>query len=63
MEYHKVKDVFHIQHVLGHKELKPTLIYINIEKSLFQSVDDEFHVKVAHSLEEACKLLELDSNT
>lgn len=60
MEYHKVKDVFHVQHVPGHKELKLTLIYINIEKSLFQNTDDEFHVRVAHSLEEACKLLEVD---
>jgi hypothetical protein len=35
-----------------------TLIYINIEKALFQNADDEFHVKVAQSLDEACKLLE-----
>ncbi|MEM2080834.1 MAG: hypothetical protein QXP44_01050 [Candidatus Bathyarchaeia archaeon] len=27
--------------------------------SLFQNADDEFHVKVAHNLDEACKLLEV----
>ena len=59
MEYHKTRDVFHVQHVLGHKELRSTLVYINIEKSLFLNADDEFHVKVAHSLEEACALLEV----
>ena len=59
MEYHKTRDVFHVQHVLGHRELRSTLVYINIEKSLFQNTDDEFHVRVAHSLEETCKLLEV----
>jgi integrase/recombinase XerD len=59
MEYHKTRDVFHVQHVLGHKDLRSTLIYINLENSLFQSTDDEFHVKVAQSLDEACKLLEV----
>jgi len=32
---------------------KPTAIYINIEKSPSQNVDGEFHVMIAHSLEEA----------
>jgi len=59
MEYHKTKDVFHVQQILGHKELKSTLIYINLENALFQNVDDEFHVKIAHDLNEACKLLEV----
>lgn len=33
--------------------------YINLEKALFQNADDEFHVKVVHNLDEACKLLEV----
>ena len=32
---------------------------INSEKALFQNADEEFHVKVAHNLDEACKLLEV----
>jgi len=35
------------------------LIYINLEKALFQNSADEFHVKVAQNLDEACKLLEV----
>jgi integrase/recombinase XerD len=59
MEYHKTKDILHVQQVLGHRDLRNTLIYINLEKALFQNADDEFHVKVAHNLDEACKLLEV----
>lgn len=59
MEYHKVKDMFPVQHVLGHKQLTSTLIYINLEKAIFTNTHDEFHVRVAHSLEEACELLEV----
>lgn len=59
MEYHKTRDILHVQQLLGHRDLRNTLIYINLEKALFQNVDDEFHVKVAHNLDEACKLLEV----
>ena len=59
MEYHKTRDILHVQQLLGHRDLRNTLIYINLEKALFQNTDDEFHVKVAKSLEEACKLLEV----
>ena len=59
MEYHKTKDILHVQQLLGHRDLRNTLIYINLEKALFQNADDEFHVKVAHNLDEACKLLEV----
>ena len=34
-------------------------ININLEKALYQNADDEFHVKVSHDLDEACKLLEV----
>ena len=59
MEYHKTRDILHVQQVLGHRDLRNTLIYINLEKALFQNADDKFHVKVAHKLDEACKLLEV----
>jgi integrase len=59
MEYHKTRDILHVQQLLGHRDLRNTLIYINLEKVLFQNTDDEFHVKVAQSLDEACKLLEV----
>ncbi|MEM3752902.1 MAG: site-specific integrase [Candidatus Bathyarchaeia archaeon] len=59
MEYHKTRDILYVQQLLGHRDLRNTLIYINLEKALFQNTDDEFHVKVAQSLDEACKLLEV----
>jgi len=59
MEYHKTRDILHVQQVLGHRDLRNTLIYINLEKALFQNANDEYHVKVAQTLEEATKLLEV----
>jgi len=32
---------------------------INLEKAIFQNADEEYHVKVADPLQEACKLLEV----
>jgi integrase len=61
MEYHKTKDLIHVQELLGHKNIEITREYIYIEKSFFQSTeDDEFHVKVAKTQEEIVQLLELN---
>lgn len=57
-EYHKTHDVIHVQRILGHKSIKSTMLYINIESALYQSIDDDFHVKVAENIDEACKLIE-----
>jgi len=45
--------------LLGHRDLRNTLIYINLEKAIFQNADEEYHVKVAENLDEACRLLEV----
>jgi len=58
MEYHKTKDIMHVKYVLGHKEIKSTMIYINLEQALFLSETDDFICKVAHNLEEAIPLIE-----
>lgn len=39
--------------------MRSTEIYINIEQAMFNEANDEFHVKVADTLEQACKLLEV----
>ena len=58
-EYHKTRDILHVQQVLGHRTIKSTMQYINLEAALYhQSNNDDFHVKVAETLTEACKLLE-----
>ncbi|MCW4047887.1 MAG: hypothetical protein NWE99_10090 [Candidatus Bathyarchaeota archaeon] len=39
--------------------IKSTMTYVNLEAALYHSGgNDAFHVKVASTLEEACKLLE-----
>lgn len=59
-EYHKTKDIMRVMYILGHKNIRNTLIYINLENTLFQSRNnDEFHVRVAKTVDEACKLLEV----
>ena len=57
-EYHRTKDILHMQRLLGHKCIQNTLIYINLESKLFNSTDDGFTVRVAHNTGEACSLVE-----
>lgn len=59
MEAAKTRDPFHVMQFLGHKDIKNTLRYIQIEKALFNSGNDQFHVKVARTAEEACQLIEV----
>jgi integrase len=60
MEYHRTKDPLYVKELLGHKKLDTTLLYIQIEKNLFQSdSQDEFVVKVAKTPEEVKSLLEV----
>jgi integrase len=59
MEYHKTKDILYVMRLLGHNSLKTTLIYIDLETALFREANDEFTVKVADTLEQASKLLEV----
>jgi hypothetical protein len=49
----------HVKTVLGHKSIQSTMLYINLEQAVFATKSDEFHVKVAKTLEEACKLMEV----
>jgi site-specific recombinase XerC len=59
MEYHKTKDILHVKEILGHKNINNTLIYINLERAVFKTSNNEFTVKAVKTLEEACKLLEV----
>ena len=54
MEYYKTKDILHVMQILGHKNIKNTLIYTH----LVNFKDDEYISKVAKTVEEACKLVE-----
>jgi hypothetical protein len=59
MEYYKTEDPYRVKQFLGHKELRNTRIYINIERTMFESGSDEFTVKVATNPEEVKALLEV----
>jgi integrase len=59
IEYHKTRDILYTQRLLGHKNIQNTLIYVNIENALFQNTNDEFIVKTAKTIEEACRLIEV----
>ena len=59
MLYHQTKDPYYVQHFLGHKSLKSTEIYINIEHTLFGAgTNDQFTVRIAEKPEEIKELLE-----
>lgn len=59
MEYHKTHDARYVQKLLGHKQLTSTEIYINLEQAVFDEANDEFHVKAAENLKEACNLIQV----
>jgi integrase len=57
--YHQTKDLYYVKQFLGHKDLKNTEIYINIEHTLFDQYSDQYTVKVADKPEEVKALLEV----
>jgi hypothetical protein len=59
MKHDKTKDLIHVQQVLGYADIKSTMIYINLVHALFNTSNDEFHVRTAGTIDEACKLAEV----
>ena len=57
--YHKTRDTHYVAQMLGHKHTMTTEIYINMEKMAFNITSNEYTVKVAATIEEACQLLEV----
>ena len=53
MEYHKTKDILHVQERLGHRSITSTLIYTH----LVNFEGDDYHVRTAKSLKEDEELL------
>jgi len=47
-EYYRTHNILHEQKLLGHRTIKSTMQYINLEAALYHnSYVDDFHVKVA----------------
>jgi hypothetical protein len=57
MEYHKTKDILHVMQVLGHKNIKNTLMYVQLADELFRD-QQEYTSKVAKTETDACALIE-----
>jgi len=55
MEYHRTKDILYVMKLLGHKNIKNTLIYTQLLP--FQE-NDSFITKIAADTKEACQLIE-----
>lgn len=58
MDYHKTKDIMHVRYILGHKNINCTLVYINLEETIFLQSTDEWYTIVTHSIDEECKAVE-----
>ncbi|MBS7653414.1 hypothetical protein KEJ13_09850 [Candidatus Bathyarchaeota archaeon] len=55
MEYHRTKDIQHVMQILGHRNIKNTLVYtqlIQLER------DEEYVCRVAKTVEQATELVE-----
>ena len=57
IEYHKTKDIMHVKYILGHRDIKTTLIYINIEQATFLNQTNDWTSKVSHTIEEETTLI------
>jgi integrase len=58
MLYHQTKDILYVMKFLGHKGLKNTLIYIDLEIACFPNGGDDYVGKVATTHIEALNLIE-----
>ena len=58
MLYHQTKDILYVMRLLGHKNIKNTLIYVQLEEALFKNEEEEYVCKVAKTVEEAKNLVE-----
>ena len=57
MLYHKTKDMYYVMRVLGHKNIKNTFLYVQLEEALFQGEVDCIS-KVAKTEKDICALIE-----
>jgi len=54
MLYHKTKDILFVKQQMGHRKLETTLIYTQ----LIDFRKEEYHVKTAKTVKQACALVE-----
>jgi integrase len=60
-EYHRTKDILHVQRLLGHRNIQNTLIYIDLEAKFFNSSSGNgYTTRIAHDVGEAASLVEAE---
>ena len=47
--YHQTKDILFVMKFLGHRSIKNTLLYIDLEIACFSKGGDEYHAKTART--------------
>ena len=57
IEYHRTKDILHVMQVLGHKNIKNTLVYVQLAEELFKD-QQEYVSKVAKTEADICSLVD-----
>ena len=57
MLYHETKDMYYVMQSLGHKQIKNTLLYVQLQEALFQG-ETNYISKVAKTEKEICSLVE-----
>ncbi len=57
MEYHRTKNIIHVQLVIGPKNIQNTMVYITLSRELFKG-QQEYVSKVAKDAREACALVD-----
>jgi len=57
MLYHETKDMYYVMQRLGHKQIKNTLLYAQLQEALFQG-ETNYISKVAKTEKEICSLVE-----
>lgn len=56
--YHQTKDVLYVMKFLGHRDVKNTLIYIDLESVGYSKGGENYHAKTAKTETEAIQLVE-----
>lgn len=56
--YHQTKDIVYVMNYLGHKNIKNTLMYVQLEEAIYKDGSDDYISKAATTVEEVCELVE-----
>lgn len=62
IEHHRTKDTLHVMGILGHRNIKNTLVYAHLAEELFKG-EDEYVSKVAKIERDACALVDAGLNS